>query len=124
MRKTQGKVKNAKKAKQLRRKLAIRKKIIGTTAIPRICAEKTNKNIRVQVIDDSIGKTLFSVQTFGKSKVAEVGNTAGATKIGEAVAAKLKENKIEKAVFDRNGKTYTGVIATLATAIRENGIQI
>lgn len=124
MRKQHGKVKSAKKAKELRRKLSTRKKINGSANIPRVCAEKSNKNLRVQVIDDIARKTLFSVQTFGKNKVAETANAESAAKVGEVVASKLKENNIEKVVFDRNGKTYTGVIAKLASAIRENGIQL
>merc|ERR1712080_647023 len=120
----QGKLKSAKKAKELRRKLNIRRKICGTDTMPRICAQKTNKNIRVQVVDDVARKTLFSVQTFGKNKVADTANIASAEKIGATVAAKLKENNIEKAVFDRNGKIFTGVIAKLASSIRENGIQL
>ena len=124
MRKQTGKIRNEKKAKEYRRKLTIRKKIIGTSERPRVCATKTNKHLFVQVIDDSTSKTLFSVQTFGKSKVADKVNSESAKKVGVSVAEKMKEANLSKAVFDRNGKKYTGVIATLAEAIRENGIQI
>ena len=75
MRKSQRKIKNESKAKEHRRKLAIRKKVVGTTERPRVCASKSNKNIYVQVVDDVAGKTLFSVQTYGK---AAVGNGANA----------------------------------------------
>jgi len=124
MRKQTGKIRNEKKAKEYRRKLTIRKKIIGTSERPRVCATKTNKHLFVQVIDDSTSKTLFSVQTFGKGKVADKVNTESAKKVGVSVAEKMKEANLSRAVFDRNGKKYTGVIATLAEAIRENGIQI
>ena len=33
---------------------------------------KTNKHLFVQVVDDEAGKTLFSVQTFGKNAVGKV----------------------------------------------------
>ncbi len=78
----------------------------------------------MQIIDDVASKTIFSVQTFGKTKVANSGNAEGAKKIGAEVAATLKKNNLSKAVFDRSGKQYTGVIKTLADSIRENGIQI
>jgi large subunit ribosomal protein L18 len=124
MRKQIKKIKNSSKAKEQRRKLSIRKKIIGTTVRPRICATKTNANIFVQVIDDSANKTLFSVQTFGKAAVGSNSNAESAKLIGAAVAKGLKEKNLETAVFDRNGRKFTGVISTLASSIREAGIQI
>ena len=63
MRKTYKKIKNASKAKIYRRKLSIRNKITGTTERPRICATKTNKNLYVQVIDDTKGETIVSTVT-------------------------------------------------------------
>ncbi len=124
MRKQIKKIKNSSKAKEQRRKLSIRKKVIGTTVRPRICATKTNANIFVQVIDDSVNKTLFSVQTFGKGAVGNNSNTESAKLVGAAVAKGLKDKSLETAVFDRNGRKYTGVISTLASSIREAGIQI
>ncbi len=124
MRKSLKTIKNASKAKEARRKLSIRKKVIGSTDRPRICATKTNSNIFVQVVNDAESKTLFSVQTFGKNAVGSSSNVESAKAVGAEVAKKLGENNIKNAVFDRNGKKYTGVIATLADSIREGGIQI
>jgi large subunit ribosomal protein L18 len=124
MRKNISKIKNETKAKEYRRKLAIRKKIVGSSDKPRLCVTKSNKHLRVQVIDDVRSLTVFSVQTYGKSKVAEHANAEGAKKVGAAVASTLKKNNLSKAVFDRSGKQYTGVIKALADSIRENGIQI
>lgn len=124
MRKSLKTIKNASKAREHKRKLSIRKKIIGTIERPRLCATKTNSNIFVQVVNDAEGKTLFSVQTFGKNAVGTSSNKESAKAIGTEVAKKLTENNIKNAVFDRNGKKYTGVIATLADSIRDGGIQI
>jgi large subunit ribosomal protein L18 len=124
MRKSLKTIKNASKAKEARRKLSIRKKISGSADRPRICATKSNSNIFVQIVNDSEGKTLFSVQTFGKNAVGSKSNAESAKILGTEVAKKLSENNIKNAVFDRNGKKYTGVIATLADSIREGGIQI
>jgi ribosomal protein L18 len=49
MRKNIGKIKNPSKAKEYRRKLSIRKKVVGSESRPRICASKTNKHLMVQV---------------------------------------------------------------------------
>ena len=124
MRKQIKKIKNSSKAKEHRRKLSIRKKVIGSTERPRICATKTNQNLFVQVIDDVEGKTLFSVQTFGKNAIGKTANAESAKTVGIEVAKKLSDKNIKNAVFDRNGKKYTGVIAALADSIRDGGIQI
>lgn len=124
IRKQIGKIKSPSKAKIVRRKLSVRKKVVGTEARPRICASKSNANLSVQVVNDTDGKTLFSVQTFGKNAVGKGSNKESAKLVGAEVAKKLGENNIKQAVFDRNGRLYTGVIATLADSIREGGVQI
>ena len=124
MRKSYKKIKNPSKAKELRRKLSIRAKISGTTEKPRICATKTNKNLFVQVVDDVTSKTIFSVQTFGKNAVGTNSSAESAKVVGQKVSELLKAKNINTAVFDRNGRKYTGVVAALADSIRENGIQI
>lgn len=124
MRKNIAKIKNESKAKEYRRKLSIRKKVIGSCDTPRLCVTKTNKHLRVQAIDDAKSVTLFSVQTYGKGKVDGAANAEGAKLVGAAVASTLKSKNLEKAVFDRSGKQYTGVLKALADSIRENGIQI
>lgn len=124
IRKQQARILNPSLAKKARRKLTIRKKVSGTAERPRLCVVKTNKHLQVQVVDDVAGKTLFSVQTFGKNAVGSKANKENAKKVGAAVAQKLKANNTEVAVFDRNGSIYTGVVAEVAAAVRENGIRI
>lgn len=124
MRKPYGKVANKKDDQRLRKRLAIRKKINGTTERPRICAMKSNKHITVQVIDDTKSVSLFTVSTFGKEAAADSCNIEGAKKVGAKVATMLKKNNLNCAVFDRAGYKYTGVIAALVQSIRESGIQV
>jgi large subunit ribosomal protein L18 len=124
MRKNAAKIKNETKSKEYRRKLSIRKKVVGSSEAPRLCVTKSNKHLRVQAIDDVKSATLFSVQTFGKTRAADHANVEGAKKVGAAIAASLKKSNLSKAVFDRSGKQYTGVIKALADSIREHGIQI
>lgn len=124
MRKPNGKLKSESGRKRLRRKLSIRKTIIGDAERPRVCVTKSAKNLFVQVINDEENKTLFSVQTFGKNAVEGKANKDGAKAVGAKVAEELKGKNISKAVFDRSGYKYHGVIASLADSIRENGIQV
>jgi large subunit ribosomal protein L18 len=125
MRKVRGSIKSKKEASRYRRKLSIRNKIAGTAERPRICVNRSNKHILVQVIDDISGKTVASSQTFGKNCVEGAkANIAGGKLVGADIAEKLKKINVEKAVFDRNGFRYFGVIAAVASSARENGITI
>lgn len=124
MRKPNGKLKSESQRKRLRRKLSIRKTINGSAERPRVCVTKSSKNLFVQVVDDEESKTLFSVQTFGKNGVEAKANKDGAKLVGAKIAEGLKSKNISKAVFDRSGYKYHGVIAALADSIRENGVQV
>ena len=118
------KIKNAKLKRRIRRKLRIRNKITGTASVPRVTVFRSNKNISVQAIDDSTGKTLCSFSTYGKAASASGSNVASAKSVGEALAAKLVELKVEQVVFDRNGYLYHGKVAAVADAIREKKIRL
>ena len=107
-----------------RRKMRVRGKISGTAARPRISIFKSNKNLYVQVIDDTAGKTLASVSTMNKENKALKPNVADAAKLGEQLGGELKKLKITEAVFDRNGNLYHGVIKAFADGTRKAGIQM
>ena len=110
--------------KRHRRKLSIRKLIQGLADKPRINVVRSNKNIFAQVIDDSTGHTLFSVQTFGKNAVAKKATKESGKIVGTQMADMLKAKKITSVVFDRNGYKYHGVVASVAEGLRENGIKL
>ena len=126
MRKYIGKIKNESERKKYRRRLSVRKKISGTSVVPRVCVHKTNKHIQVQVIDDNAQATLVTVQTYGKNcgVPGAKKNKEGVKVLGAKVGEALKGKGIEKAVLDRNGNIYTGLIAVLADSIRESGVSI
>ncbi|MBF0359651.1 MAG: 50S ribosomal protein L18 [Oligoflexia bacterium] len=125
MRKRIGKIKKISDERKCRRKLSIRAKVIGKTDAPRVCVIKTNKHISVQVVDDSLGKTLFSLHTFGKNAVPGAKKSvSGAAVVGASLAEELKRRNISNVVFDRNGLPFKGIIASVAKGIRDNGIKI
>jgi large subunit ribosomal protein L18 len=124
IRKKLARVKNPSDAKRYRRQLSIRKKVSGTAERPRVVVGRSTKNFFIQVIDDEAQKTLFSVQTFGKNAVGKGSNKESAKAVGTKVASDLKAKNLSAAVFDRSGHQYTGAVAALADAIRENGIKI
>lgn len=114
---------NDKQRKRLHRKIHIRKTLRGTADRPRMTVTRSNKNLSVQVIDDDEGKTLASISTLEKEFATLKPNTEGAAKLGEAMGARLKEKKITKIVFDRNGYLYHGVVKALADGARKAGIE-
>ena len=122
MRKPLGKIHNPSLARRVRRKLFIRKKTLGTREKPRVCFNKTNKNLVAQVVDDGMNRVMFSVQTYGKNGVGGSSNKEGAQKLGLRLAEKLGEADIKSIVFDRAGHRYTGVVEVFANTVREKGI--
>lgn len=109
-----------------RRHLRIRKRISGSSEVPRLCVHRTLKHIYAQIIDDTAGRTLAAAS----SQVAEAmeglksgGNREAAKKVGLLIARKAKEAGITKVVFDRGGYLYHGRVKDLADAAREGGLQ-
>lgn len=103
----------------------IRSKIRGTSERPRLSIYKSNKHVYAQLVDDRSGHTLAFSST-QKEEIAkemdEKTRTEGARLVGEHLAEIAKEKGIEKAVFDRSGYRYHGVIQVLADAAREAGL--
>jgi large subunit ribosomal protein L18 len=116
------------KLKQIKRKkrhLRVRKRIFGTPQRPRLYAHRSHKNMYAQLIDDTKGRTIFSLSTLNKEvkdKISFGGNVQAAMTLGEILAQKLKEKGIEKIVFDRGPFPYTGRIKALAEGLRKRGI--
>ncbi|MFO7868497.1 MAG: 50S ribosomal protein L18 [Bacteroidales bacterium] len=111
--------------RRLRIKQRVRKVIEGTDERPRMSVYRSNKDIYVQLIDDSNGNTLLSVcsnskdlesQCKGKSKIEQ------AAIVGEAIAKESVEKGIKNVVFDRNGYLYHGRVKSLAESARKGGL--
>ena len=104
----------------------VRKKISGTAERPRFCVYRSNKNIYVQVIDDTKGMTLVACSTQEKAVMEQITETdkKGAAKIvGKLIAERPSEAGIKTVVFDRGGYVYTGRVAELAAGAREAGLE-
>ena len=112
---------NRKEEKDRRHK-RVRTKVSGTPECPRLAVNRSNKNIRVQVIDDVNKVTLVSVSTLDKEIKNKKANIEAATEVGTAIAKKALAKKIKTVVFDRGGFIYHGVVKELAEAAREAGL--
>jgi len=115
-------------ARRDRRKTHIRKKISGTPERPRLTVFRSLKHIYVQAIDDVTGATLAQASSLNdevvKSIVEGDGKVGVSAAVGKAIAQRLKEKNIDRAVFDRNGYLYHGRVKAIAEAAREAGLQV
>ena len=104
------------------------KNSLGISGIyPRLIVYRSNVHIYAQLVDDNENKTLISSSSNNKDLKASVKKTdnkiEASTLVGKSLGEKLKKDKIERIVFDRNGYKYHGRVKALADAVREAGIQ-
>jgi large subunit ribosomal protein L18 len=105
-------------------KFRVRKKIIGTTARPRLSVFRSNNDIYVQLIDDSAGKTLASASSRDKDILAQKGTKVEKSKlVGSAIARKASELGLLDVTFDRSGYLYHGRVKAVAEGAREGGMK-
>ena len=104
----------------------IRKVVSGTPERPRMSVFRSNKQIYVQIIDDTKGNTLVSAGSTDKSLAEAVkGKTATevAALVGKLSAERAAEKGITTVSFDRGGYLYHGRVKSLADAAREGGLK-
>lgn len=126
-------MKAIKEQKRIRRHARIRAKVAGTLARPRLSVFRSNRFIFAQIIDDENGRTLAAVsdrENHRENENEKKKNAGGAQKkkvdraksAGILLAARAKEKKITKVVFDRGGFIYAGRVRALAEGAREGGL--
>jgi large subunit ribosomal protein L18 len=104
-------------------KRRIRKRISGTSKVPRLSVFRSNKQIYAQLIDDVSGVTLASASSYKNKAVENINKSQQAAVIGKEVAEKALKAGIENVVFDRNGYLYHGRVKSLADSAREGGLK-
>ena len=104
-------------------KRRIRKRVSGTSKVPRLSVFRSNKQIYAQLIDDTNGVTLASASSFKNKAVESKSKSEQAAGIGKEVAEKALKAGIESVVFDRNGYLYHGRVKSLADSAREGGLK-
>lgn len=104
-------------------KRSIRKKISGTTQVPRLSVFRSNKQIYAQLIDDTKGVTLVAASSYKNKAAEKVNKTEQAVVVGKEIAGKAIKAGVESVVFDRNGYLYHGRVKALADSAREGGLK-
>jgi len=108
-----------------RRHLRVRKKVVGTATRPRLIVTRSTKHVFVQVVDDTVGKTVASASTMEATlRGADGDKTAKSKEVGKLVAERAKAAGVEAVVFDRAGNKYHGRVAAVADGAREGGLAL
>ena len=130
--------------RRIKIKYRIRKRVNGTAERPRMTVFRSNKQIYVQIVDDSWyntekpftrtvrkkgrnvevkycpkGKTIVSASSIGMETMPKAEQ---AEKVGALIAEKAIAAGITTVVFDRNGYLYHGRVKELADAARKGGL--
>lgn len=107
-----------------RRLARIRAKLSGTAERPRLAVRRSLRHISVQVIDDTLGKTLCAAADTELSETDRKGKKKGeiAVQIGKLIGERAKKIGITKVVFDRRDKKYHGRVRSVADGAREAGL--
>ncbi len=115
------------RARRIKRHLAIRKRLSGTMAAPRLSVFVSGKHAYAQIIDDEHSKTLVGASTTEKSLrealKGKTWNKAAARRVGEEIGKRAIEMGLKKVVFDRGGFLYHGRIKEIADGARASGLE-
>lgn len=106
-----------------KRQLSIRKKLIGTTARPRLCVFRSNRSIYAQVIDDTKQKVMFACSSSNLKDIKSKKKTEVATEVGKMIGKIAVEKGIKRVAFDRAGYRYHGRVKALAEGARAAGLE-
>lgn len=112
-----------KQEQQIRRKNRVRAKIKGTADRPRLSVYRSLKHIYAQIIDDLSGKVLVQADDSQLKDKQKTTSTQVAGLVGELIATKAQEQKIEQVIFDRNKFLYHGRVKALADGARKQGLK-
>jgi large subunit ribosomal protein L18 len=86
---------------------------------------RSAKHIFVQLVDDTVGRTLAAASTLDESVRSTDGDkTAKAKLVGALIADRARDAGISAVVFDRGGHQYHGRLAALADSAREAGLTL
>ncbi len=110
---------------KIKRKLRNRKKLKNVSINRyRVSVSKSLNNLSAQIIDDKQKKTLVSASSIEKEiRGKKVKKMEKSSLIGEILAKRAKDKKINEVYFDRGGYKYHGRIKIFAESLRKNGLK-
>jgi len=122
------KLKKSRALQRERRHLRLRRKVVGSSARPRLVVFRSLKNIEGQIVDDTSGTTMIGLSTLAKEMrdFSAEGTNAKIEKAfaaGKLLAEKALAKGVETVVFDRGGYQYHGRVKAFADGAREGGLR-
>ena len=118
----------SKRKKWENKKSRVSYKINKALKYPKVIVFKSNKNISIQLIDNSSNCTICSSSSLDNNISNLISKGKNKTDISRIVAEdmskKIKSNKIDKIVFDRSGYRFHGRVKVIAETLQKNGISI
>ncbi len=118
--------KQSRKDVRVKKHMRIRNRFSGTAERPRLAVFRSNNHMYAQIIDDTVGNTLVSASTVEKEikgELEKTNNVDAAAYLGTVIAKRALEKGIKQVVYDRGGFIYQGIVAALAEAAREAGLE-
>tara|TARA_Y100000031_G_C8176335_1_gene364291 strand:- start:317 stop:685 length:369 start_codon:yes stop_codon:yes gene_type:complete len=108
-----------------RRQVRSRAKVSGTKEQPRLAVFRSLRHVSVQLVDDSIKKTIASASDKDIADADKKGKkpVEVASMVGKIVGEKAVKAGVKKAVFDRRSYKYHGRVKALADGAREAGLE-
>lgn len=103
-----------------RRKLRIRARVFGTASRPRASVFRGLRAIRVQLIDDTHGRTLVAAQAVRPQRA----RSEAARRVGRTAGERALALGVRELVFDRSGYRYHGQVKAVAEGLREAGLKL
>ena len=90
----------------------------------RVSVSKSLNHLSAQIIDDRLNKTLVSASSVEKEiKAKKIKKMEKSNLIGEILAKRAIEKKINNVYFDRGENKYHGRVKNFAESLRKNGLK-
>lgn len=120
-------LKKSRALQRRRRHQRLRRKVVGSTARPRLVVFRSLRQMEGQIVDDTTGRTLIGLSTLApeiRALEAEGANlkVERAFAAGKLLAERAREKGVETVVFDRGGYQYHGRVKAFADGAREGGL--
>ena len=94
----------------------------------RLVVFKSNKHIYGQLFDDNKNITVLSSSSndnnFNKKEFLSKNKVDVSKEVGFLLGDKIKDKKIKKVIFDRNGYRFHGRVKALVDSVKAKGIEI
>lgn len=94
-------------------------KIKNKSDYPYLIVKRSNKNLICQLVDPISGNTVF---TYTTSTISKGTKTEKAVAVGQKVASRIKELKIDRVIYNRNGYEFKGRVKALAESIKNENV--